>query len=228
MNTPEQATPETINTAGKQVLPGWHLRMVEGGDIHIVHDDGRWCGYSEKSESPAHRLTYAYLTALYESRFRNAVRAAMEALPTAIIVGSKATVPFTPQQKLKYAILQKAGDWQGNPVPGFDTLTGDDIDVMYDDLVSQDGHWDARNEVRESGMVSNLPSHAHYRIERHYEHHQVAAQMADGSWVGWTYFHGGGKHGEPQGIPWMEDAYDLTHQASERMTVVHSFQRVEQ
>ncbi len=34
--------------------------------------------------------------------------------------------------------------------------------------------------------------------------------MLDGSWVGWTFWYGGGKHGEPGNVPWMEDAYDLT------------------
>ncbi len=56
---------------------------------------------------------------------------------------------------------------------------------------------------------------------RHYESKAVAAQMLDGSWVGWTYWYGGGKHGEPGSIPWVEDAYDVD--VTEVVEVVKKF-----
>ncbi len=62
-------------------------------------------------------------------------------------------------------------------------------------------------ELREGTHETGLPCD----WSRHYETKSVAAEMLDGSWVGWTYFYGGGKHGSPREIPWMEDAYDLTY-----------------
>ena len=44
-------------------------------------------------------------------------------------------------------------------------------------------------------------------FSRHYEATSVAKQLLNGKWVGYTYWYGGGKHGEPQAMPWIEDAY---------------------
>ncbi len=44
---------------------------------------------------------------------------------------------------------------------------------------------------------------------RHYESKSVAKEIAPGVWVGWTYWYGGGKHGEPSEVPWLDDAYLL-------------------
>ncbi len=50
--------------------------------------------------------------------------------------------------------------------------------------------------------------------------------MLDGSWVGWTYWYGGGKHGEPGSIPWIEDAYDVTF--VEQLVKVKQFHKAEE
>ena len=60
---------------------------------------------------------------------------------------------------------------------------------------------------------------------RHYESKSVASKMLDGSWVGWTYWYGGGKHGEPEAIPWIEDAYDLDVTEEEKVVTVRTFKR---
>lgn len=44
---------------------------------------------------------------------------------------------------------------------------------------------------------------------RCYESKSVARQLKNGVWVGWTYWFGGGKHGEPGSVDWIEDAYFL-------------------
>ncbi len=62
---------------------------------------------------------------------------------------------------------------------------------------------------------------------RHYESNAVARQLHDGRWVGWTFWYGGGKHGEPSGIPWMEDAYFLDVAEEERLVVVRTFKKKE-
>lgn len=72
------------------------------------------------------------------------------------------------------------------------------------DAVTEVG--DFRDMLRCSGHDTGLDA----PHSRHYESRSVAAPMLDGSWVGWTYWYGGGKHGQPSEMPWMEDAYDVT------------------
>ena len=47
--------------------------------------------------------------------------------------------------------------------------------------------------------------------------------MPDGSWVGWTYWYGGGKHAEPEVMDWMGEAYPLDCVEEEKMVTVRTF-----
>ena len=128
---------------------------------------------------------------------------------------------MTPQQKLKHAILLKAAVFK-DIEPITVSITKDNIDTLYDE---NDSDWqlqDARNDLRCSGQYTHLPSPP----SRHYESDSVAAKMPDGSWVGWTYWYGGGKHGEPDSIDWIEDAYDLKCIEKEQLVVVRTFEKV--
>jgi hypothetical protein len=128
---------------------------------------------------------------------------------------------MTPQQKLKHAILLKAAVFK-DIEPITVSITKDNIDTLYDE---NDSDWqlqDARNDLRCSGQYTHLPS----PVSRHYESDSVAAKMPDGSWVGWTYWYGGGKHGEPDSIDWIEDAYDLKCIEKEQLVVVRTFEKV--
>ena len=127
---------------------------------------------------------------------------------------------MTPEQKLKWAILVLEARWSDTELP---SVTQENVDQLYDTLVSEDRHWDARNEVRSSGIETSLTRDVHYMIARHYEHHEVAARMPDGSWVGWTYWYGGGKHGDPGGVEWMSGAYLVDHREEPRTIMVNIF-----
>jgi hypothetical protein len=111
---------------------------------------------------------------------------------------------MNPEQKVKWLILLLRAEWTEKPLGD---VTADNIDELYDEAdESDDGYLqDARNEIRCSGTETNIPAPS----SRHYEADSVAAQLPDGSWVGWTYWHGGGKHGEPEAIDWMNEAYNL-------------------
>lgn len=74
-------------------------------------------------------------------------------------------------------------------------------DDQWDDLVQ-----DAMDIFRES-FSHRTEIKADY--SRHYDSTSVAAQLSNGKWVGWIYWSGGGKHGEPGSIDWIEDAYFL-------------------
>lgn len=128
---------------------------------------------------------------------------------------------MTPAQKIKHMILAKRAEWAKEPVP---TVTADNIDELYDDADENDDGClqDARNEIRCTGIETGLDCPS----SRHYESDAVAAQAIDGSWVGWTYWYGGGKHGEPEAIEWIESAYDVECAEEQKMVTVRTFKKV--
>lgn len=116
-------------------------------------------------------------------------------------------------------VLIRAADFAGEPPP--EGVTAETVDAMYEAAyeADDDSLQDARYEVRASGIETGLET----PHSRHYEAKAVAAQAPDGTWVGWTYWYGGGKHGEPESIDWMDDAYDLTCVEQENTVVVREF-----
>lgn len=126
---------------------------------------------------------------------------------------------MTPQQLVRYCILAVDARWSDKELPS--DLTGEQVDGLYEELEEADAHWDAKNELREGEQQTGIEA----PYSRHYESQSVAAQAPNGQWVGWTYWYGGGKHGEPEAIDWMEHAYLLDHQSEEKVVTVHSFTR---
>lgn len=112
---------------------------------------------------------------------------------------------MTPEQRIKRHILTLAIqnnddlNWEGE-------ITAENVDEAWDTvLVASGDHWDFLDEFRSDGEDSGLPA----PWSRHYESKSKACQLIDGTWVGWTYWYGGGKHGEPGGIDWLSEAYDV-------------------
>lgn len=122
---------------------------------------------------------------------------------------------MTPIQKIKYLIVTQTGLDLDYPC--------EDINTIYSDMEDNDALWDALSEVRAGEVETDIPS----EYSRHYENRSVAAQLPDGSWVGWTYWYGGGKHGEPESIDWMEYAYDLDCKEEEKFMIVRTFTKTE-
>jgi hypothetical protein len=124
---------------------------------------------------------------------------------------------YTAEQKIKYQILLNSieREWV------------DDLELSESDLPNIDEIfaerkwevWDMYSEFREGQVASNIDCDYY----RHYESKSVAAKLWDGSWVGWTYWYGGGKHGEPEAIDWIEDAYFLDCVEEEKLVVVRTF-----
>lgn len=100
-------------------------------------------------------------------------------------------------------------------------ITAETVDNQYNELVELKLHWDYEYEFREGQVETKLPCD----YSRHYEAKAVARKMSDDTWVGWVYWYGGGKHGNPEGVPWMEDAYDLELTETEKLVVVQEFKR---
>lgn len=125
---------------------------------------------------------------------------------------------MTPEQRIKQLILHRQAEWEKNDPPA---VTADNIDEVFDAANEDWGLQDAINDVRYGGMETQLPCES----SRHYESKSVATKALDGSWVGWTYWFGGGKHGEPEAMPWMEDAYEVFCTEEQKMVTVRTFSK---
>lgn len=101
-------------------------------------------------------------------------------------------------------------------------ITAETVDKQYDELVELGLHYDYESEFREGHVETKLPC----EYSRHYEAKAVARKMSDDTWVGWTYWYGGGKHGNPEEIDWIEDAYDLEVTEVEKMVLFQEFKKV--
>lgn len=136
---------------------------------------------------------------------------------------------MTAQQQLKKRILQRAVTMG---LVSIDRATLDNngahIDALFD-LHSQDHQLqDAINEIRYGVEHTNLPDRTPYmRGLDNYEKQSVAALMDDGTWVGWTYWYGGGKFAEPSAIPWLEYAYLVTMEEKDVIVKQRTFTVIE-
>ena len=144
-------------------------------------------------------------------------------LPTLVIIG------YTAEQKLKNHVMLRALSWEKDILALLkewsEQPTPEGLEAAYNRALEEfpDTMQDARSECRQGTDETDLPANADFRMLRHYEAKSVAARMVDGSWVGWLYWYGGGKHGEPESIDWMEDAYPLDVTEEERVVVVRNF-----
>jgi len=130
---------------------------------------------------------------------------------------------LTVEQRIKRHIM-RTGDGpeilaDANMVCDFED--GESIDHVYDELQSEWLLQDGLEDFRCSGVETGLPC----EYSRHYESESVAKQLDDGSWVGWTYWYGGGKFGDPQAIDWLEEAYDLDVIETQEMVTVRKFSK---
>ena len=121
---------------------------------------------------------------------------------------------MTPEQKIKFAIISLTD----TPYILISTITADNIDEIYESI-EEDHCYYIADEFREGEFETHLP----YPYSRHYECKSVAAQMPDGSYVGWNYWYGGGEHGDPLSINWMSEAYNLDVVEEEKMVIVRTF-----
>lgn len=127
---------------------------------------------------------------------------------------------MTPEQKLKHLILIRHAGFGYNDFELPAVINQDNIDEIYEEADGEDYELqDARNEVRSSGTETGLRAPS----SRHYESDAVAVKYIDGSWVGFTYWYGGGKHGEPEAVEWMEDAYDVECVEEQKMVTIKTF-----
>jgi hypothetical protein len=127
---------------------------------------------------------------------------------------------MTPQQAIKHVILALHGLWNDIDIKA--DLTGEEVDALYQETDEEYCLGDAREEVREGDHETTITPHD----SRHYETKSVAAQAPNGQWVGWTYYYGGGKHGEPSAYDWQSNAYLLNCQEEQVTVTKRTFTQV--
>lgn len=120
------------------------------------------------------------------------------------------------ESKIKKTIMLSIEKLVGRPMD-----TESEIESTWKEAWENDtgGLQDAKECFRTSGQETGLECD----WCRHYESKAVAAPMFDGTWSGWTYWYGAGKHGEPAAMDWMDSAYPVTF--TEETVVVKKFQK---
>ena len=131
------------------------------------------------------------------------------------------------QDKIKRLIVEAA--YQGSTSrTAPEITTREQLEEFIESCIEEDEAFEDYMSDSESELRSSYECETSVPCEgsRHYESKSVAYQMEDGSWVGWTYWSGGGKHGQPDSIDWISEAYDLDVVEEEKLVIVRKFSRV--
>lgn len=131
---------------------------------------------------------------------------------------------MNPTQKIKKDILFLAQKEEPSLFTFTSLETGKDVDETWEQAQEGEGQdvvGEIEREFREGEFSTGIKS----QFSRHYEAKEVGAKLSDGSVVGWTFWFGGGKHGEPEAIGWMEDAYDLDCVEEEKVVLCRTFKK---
>lgn len=126
---------------------------------------------------------------------------------------------LTPEQHIKRHLIREVLEDDNDFKTDATLSTGAEIDEAWEILVETDLHWDYVSDFREGEERTGLGC----EYSRHYEAESVGTRLSDDVWVGWTYWFGGGKHGDPDSIPWMNEAYFLD--VTEETRVINVFAR---
>lgn len=127
---------------------------------------------------------------------------------------------MTPEQKIKWAVVARVFESKDREPPEYPCAN---IEELYDAL-DDDPECECQ-DIEADLRCGQVETDLYCPFSRHYESKSVGMKMPDGSWVGWTYWYGGGKHGQPESIEWMSEAYDLECHEEEKMVVVQTFKR---
>lgn len=130
------------------------------------------------------------------------------------------------EHAIKKQIIEDANHWIGEPIE----LPPLDNEAIIDEIFYSTGEYanspihsiqDAKYDFRDS--YDHETPNIECDWSRHYESKSVAKQLDNGDWVGYTYWYGGGKHGQPESIDWIEYAYYLNCEEKEVTEIKRTF-----
>ena len=108
---------------------------------------------------------------------------------------------------LQFGYAYTLTDDDGQDVSIDNTLLASAPGELLESLFDENDHDDAINEARYSAVdAPGVPSWCHYSWERNYEVDVKAFILPDGRALAFCEMSGGGKHGEPNAYPWVEEA----------------------
>lgn len=140
------------------------------------------------------------------------------------------------EETIRYSVEDQSFSWQYDQLENAELVGPDETEdfvltyensqeILEDfEYFTDNGscHHGATYCFRDSGEECNL-SPEHY--SRHYEVDYVVRKIDD-KWIGWHYYSGGGKHGEPEAFDWINDAkFVEVESEKEVVQVVRTFKR---
>lgn len=102
-----------------------------------------------------------------------------------------------------------------------DDINLENLDEAWESLEGEDMRQDVISEFREGTEETKIEPD----WSRHFESKSVASQLSDGTWVGWTYWYGGGKYADPDSIDWINDAYFLSCTEEEKLVKIKTWSK---
>lgn len=130
---------------------------------------------------------------------------------------------MTPEQQIMAMVIARAITDDFKFECDATNITSENVDELFDELTDAGWTQDYLSEIREGDVETMLSCES----SRHYESKSVAAKCPDGRWVGWTFWYGGGKHGEPEAIDWRGEAHYLDCKEEEKLVIVRTFSKAE-
>lgn len=123
---------------------------------------------------------------------------------------------------LKKYIVQQANDMRYNDFHYSGPLeTEEQIEEAYEYTIDNDGYG-IESTVRCEGIETGLDT----PFSRNYEC-EAKALLTDDGWIGYNFWHGGGKYGNEEEIDFVSDSYYLTCEEKEVLTIQRTWTKVE-
>lgn len=138
----------------------------------------------------------------------------MRESPNIIVQISIILFKMTPEQKLIQLIVKLSSERRGEEISLDDWR---EVEKFY----KEKDCWEAQSEIRHSGVDTDILC----GFSRHYDVESRAVEALDGTWIGYNFYSGGGKFGEPEAIEWIKDAYEVKV-VKEEMVVKRFFEKI--
>lgn len=122
----------------------------------------------------------------------------------------------------KFILKQVAKCYPDFKIPPLNTE--EEVQSFYEEACSGEfsGHiQDETQDVRCYGLETDLPA----PHSRHYECEVLALKTDDG-WIGYNFWHGGGKYGNEEEIDFISDAYYVSCEEKEVLTIQRTWAKV--